>query len=277
MKHTKHTNQNRTTKILIGIVSFMLVITLCAVFFLSKKTDSTAALSPTPVALETETPEPTPEPKEEWEFSDELLASAKAEYVNAKAINPDVQCVLIFQSQLIDGPVVQSVDNSYYLRRDWQTLEYSELGCFFMDYEDDYASSQNLTVYGHYVYESFIADRTLMFTPLEHLRDQANYDANKYLAFVTDTEIRYYQIADVADIALYGDYPPEGMDWMRPNYDAEYLNQFIALMKQQEYYDTGVTIADSDFFVTLQTCTENAGNKRLLVLAKELERKPVES
>lgn len=277
MKNNNHKSQNRTTKILIGIVSLMLVLTLCAVFFLSGRRESTAAKTAEPVIEETETPEPTPVPKEEWELSDEQLAGAKEEYVNAKAINPDVQCVLIFQSQLIDGPIVQSTDNSYYLRRNWETLEYSELGCFFMDYEDDYATSQNLIVYGHYVYEYYIADRTLMFTPLENLRDQANYEANRYFAFVTDTEVRYYQIADVADIALNGNYPPDQMDWMRPNYDAEYLNTFIALMKQQEYYNTGVTIADADSFVTLQTCTENAENKRLLVLAKELERKPVES
>lgn len=261
-----------TQKLVTVTIVLLLAICVVGIFAFVQKNmgDKKEVVTTSTPVVTTPTPISTPA-LEPYEFDAETLAGIQQEYRNAKAINDDIRCFLVFQSNLVHQPVVQGETNETYLRTNWETREYDEMGSIFMDYEDIFEQSQNTIIYGHYVYESYNADRTLMFTPLEQLKNEDNYLANQYFALVTDTTISYYQISVVADIPTVDGYPPEGLNWLYPNYDAEYLNQFLYNIMDYAYYDSGVTITPDDSFVTLQTCIENEKGNRLIVLAKKIK------
>lgn len=260
---------NKKNKIKIVITSllivFLTVLIVDLVFIYSKNNDKELIASTIPTVTTTLTPEIA-----DYEIGESELQQIREEYTNDKSVNDDIRCILVFKSGIIHEPVVQGTTNETYLRTNWETLQYDEVGSLFMDYEDIFGTSQNTIIYGHYVYESYSTDRTIMFTPLELLKQQENYESNKYFALVTDTNVTYYQVAYIAEVPLNGDYPLEGMNWMYPDYDAEYLNNYINLFKNYEFYETGVTITPDDKFVTLQTCVENHDEERFIVLAKQI-------
>ena len=118
------------------------------------------------------------------------------EYNKNKKINEDYVGLLKFDSGLIEEDVVQGETNETYLRTDWHTGKYDEEGSVFMDSESNLAD-QNITLYGHYVYESYDSSRTHKFTPLELLLEEENYEANKTLTLKLENETRKYMIVAV--------------------------------------------------------------------------------
>lgn len=72
--------------------------------------------------------------------------------VEARRINTDATAWISIDQTDINGAVMQSMDNDYYLRRD-ENGDYDIYGCYFLDYEcpigtaDDFA--QNTVIYGH--------------------------------------------------------------------------------------------------------------------------------
>ena len=77
---------------------------------------------------------------------------------------------IIFDSGIINEPFVKALDNNKYLRLNYYG-EYSSSGTVFQNAYQD-MNCRNITLYGHYVY----ADDSLMFTPLDRLRKQENYE-----------------------------------------------------------------------------------------------------
>ncbi len=196
-------------------------------------------------------------------------------------INSDYVGEIVFESGIIDQPMVhysgEGIPNpgyTKYERTDWKTMEYSEEGSVFVDPYVDLANSTNITIYGHYVYESLDPTRTHMFTPLALLIDEENYEDNKYFYIVLENEVRKYEIAYVYYAQLTGD-PIQplanGMNYMLTEWTDDELNYYIDEVEKVQFYDTGVDIEPGDKFVTLQTCVENDDMRREIVVAKEVE------
>lgn len=196
-------------------------------------------------------------------------------------INSDYVGEIRFESDLINLPVVQYIDPNdtnvgydKYLRTDWETMEYDEEGSIFVDPFVDLSSSQNITIYGHYVYPSYEPSMTHKFTPLVQLMEEENYEANKYIYLVLENEVRKYEIAYVY-IAQQYDNPlqplAQGMFYMKTDWTDDELTYYISEVSKIAQYDTGVTIEPGDKFLTLQTCVENRDDQKEIVLAKEVE------
>ncbi len=217
-------------------------------------------------------------PKEEYELGDEVIEELRQEYLTDKAINEDLTGILYFQSGLIHQPVFQGYDNDYYLYHDWQTGEYLSWGCAAMDYTSDPAAQKmNTVIYGHYVYPERTPDRTIMFTPLGLLMQEENYEANKYLAYMTEDTIHYYEIALVFDVPLEDHiYIPDGFWYHLTDYEESFWNDFIRNARGRQYYETGVDLTYGDHTLTLQTCIEDLPDNREIVLCKEIARVPLE-
>ena len=205
---------------------------------------------------------------------DESLEAYKKEYEENYAINNDYVGKLVFKSGLLDLPVVQGDTNETYLRKDWETGEYSEYGSIFADYEctlDD----QNYVIYGHYVYSTYVEDASeRMFTPLGKLIDEENYKDNDLIEFRLKDEVRTYQIVAVYYCNLIyedGDYYlPEGYEYYNPNFTDEFFETYKANVKASEFYDPGVDYDNENDYLTLQTCVENREDLREIVLAKHV-------
>jgi len=201
-----------------------------------------------------------------------------------KAINEDYIGQLVFESGLINQPVVQGADNEEYFRTNWKDMSHDEEGSCFMDYRNE-PDDQNLIVYGHYVYPSYEKDtlgRTealgdRMFTPLAKLVDKSNYEKNKYVDLYLENEVIRYQVAVVFHCILDAeqDYvvPIENMYYCITNYDEEYFETYKKAIYENAFYDTGVDINYNDKLLTLQTCVEGHDELLEIVVCKEISRK----
>ncbi len=243
------------------------------------------APTPTPIPYSSEeTPIPEPvvesEPVGEYVFDDERIQTIRDELAADRAINSDVQAMLVFQNELVHQPVVKGSDNEHYLYSDWETGEYASYGSITMDYRNDLnADNMNLIIYGHYQYESRNADRTWVFTPLAQLMDEANYEPNKYVALILDNEIRYYEIVSVYDcpMEVIGGLTVtiEELQFNLIDYSEQYFGRYLAAVKEHEYYSTGKEVEYGNRLLTLQTCIEDKPESREIVLCREIVRVPI--
>lgn len=182
-------------------------------------------------------------------------------YEANKQINPDYVGELAFDSGLVDQNVVQAADNEKYLTLSWD-LKDSTSGAAFMDYRNT-MDDQNLIIYGHYVYR----DVTMMFSPLEQLKDQKNYEANKYIELkLGNNETRKYLITDVFLYTM----DDQSLEYYYTNYGEDYFKEYYAAVKKADYYDTGETLSYSDKWLSLQTCVRDHDEQREIVLAKQV-------
>lgn len=156
-----------------------------------------------------------------------------------KDINRDYMGQLVFESGLINEPIVQTYDGIYkdngvvysfysengnfinsanvgsdgcdgracngndvYLRLNWKTHEYDFWGSNFMDYRNT-LNDQNIIIYGHHASRAYYGDaeaEKIRFTKLDCLLEKDNYEANKSFSFILENEIRKYEVAYVLQI-----------------------------------------------------------------------------
>ncbi len=173
------------------------------------------------------------------DIKDRTTIEYQTMWLDNRSINPDYTCQLIFDSGLLDLPIVQVYDdvhrrdgtvytfyseegnfvNSYnvetdgcdghacngndvYLRVDWKTGDYDFWGSNFIDYRNS-LNDQNIIIYGHHSSRDYFGDEVAegyQFTKLDLLLDKENYDANKSFSLIFGDQIRKYEIAYICKI-----------------------------------------------------------------------------
>lgn len=238
---------NKTGKRLVRIGIALLILLVGVFFFAANKKEDEA-----PEAT-VEFTEPTPTPE---------LTEQQQNYQEKLVVNPEYIGVLKFDSGLIEQNVVQSTDNEKYLNTTWD-LQEDEIGAAFFDYrnmDDD----QNYIIYGHYVYY----DDSAMFTKLELLLDESNYEANKTITLTIGEDVeKHYLITDV----FYYDVSTDTPDYHETNYTEEDFNTYYEQVAESDLYITGESISYTDHWLTLQTCVRDHDELREIVLAKEVQ------
>lgn len=179
--------------------------------------------------------------------------------------NNDFQGIIAFESNIISERVMQAEDNDKYLRRDFNLKRDIE-GTVFMD-ADCTLDSQNITMYGHYVYYNTKAK----FSSLHLLVKEKNYEKNKYITFQLKDQVRRYEVFAV----YYYDWENEaGFFYNTPDFQTgEGFQRLISNSRKRSFYKIDVDVEDDDNILTLQTCVRNRDDLRLIVVAKEIERK----
>lgn len=227
------------------------------------------------------------------------------EYDNYKMINDDYIGQLVFESDIINEPVVQAkgslndnviyayntgiVVNNYdsgceggpcslndvYLRKDINN-NFDIGGTVFMDYRNS-LSDQNIIIYGHLYPKYSDPYKELMFSPLERLLNKDNYEKNKYVSLKLKEETRYYQVVYVYLFDTTSeDY--DNLQYYRTYYnfdyygdlDEGYYDTYINNIEQIKLYDTGIKLSNTDNTLTLQTCYENDDNIVEIVVCKQI-------
>lgn len=182
--------------------------------------------------------------------------------------NPDTVAWLTVPGTDIDNSVVQSHNNSYYLRRDERGKE-NIYGCYFADYEcflgNRETLSQNTVIYGH----SDLKDNPdgPKFSQLFRYADPAFAKENKVISLtVPETTLRFEVFAVF--------YTDVDFNYIRTQMSEE---DFAAMIKQAQSYslhqmETQPTAQDK--ILTLSTCGvkhRSDGNGRFVVMARLLE------
>lgn len=109
--------------------------------------------------------------------------------------NNDIVGILEFDNRVIYEPVVQAPDNDYYVRKNIKK-EYANAGIPFVS-ADGNIEAKNVVIYGH---SSKWSD--IIFTPLMSYINQSYYKEHPTFRFITENEIRTYQIFGVMNVDL---------------------------------------------------------------------------
>lgn len=178
--------------------------------------------------------------------------------------NPDFFGWLKIEGTRIDYPVMYTPrDSEYYLHRDFYG-QYSESGMLFID-GDCPAQGNYYLIYGHHM------NNGSMFGDLPKYGDQKFYETHKTVFFDTRYEIRDYEVVAAFYAQAYPDDEEEG-HFCYYNYkdlsSKAVFDEFVANVKANEIYETGITPVYGDELITLSTCNYHTQDGRFVVVAR---------
>ncbi len=178
-----------------------------------------------------------------------------------KNINPDTVGWLKVNGTNVDYPFTQTVDNDFYLTHSFDK-SYNSAGWVFLDYRNDINNFDKNTI----LYAHGRLDKT-MFGSLMNVFEPSWYDYanNLVITLYTDTQSTTWQIFSTYHIPVTSDYTQ-----IQFASDNEFLN-FVDKIKNRSTHDFGTAINASDKILTLSTCYNNDGSKRLVIHAKQIQ------
>lgn len=167
---------------------------------------------------------------------------------------------------IIDYPVMQTVNNEYYLDHNFNQEE-DRNGCIFMDYQCDVIKgNDNIILYGHHMKSG------KMFGTLSKYSQQSYYEEHPIIQFDTIYEKGTYQVMYVFRSKVYSE---EEVNFKYYQFfDATSSKEFDSYMNEMaklSLYDTGVTARYGDQLLTLSTCDYKEKEGRFVVVAKRID------
>ncbi len=233
-------NNANVKKIIIAVcVAIVLIAAVfLAKFFIDKNNDNSTNIGEdyTPTIDITETTEPEPKP----DYS---------EYV---AKNPETVGWITIPGTKINAPVLQTVDNDYYMNHNFeQQSEYR--GAIFMDYRNDALElDANTIIYGHNSYDGKV------FSDLAQYDDIEFYKEHPVIEF--NTLEKYYKWKIYA-VIITNQVPTEDngyvFNFIYPHMEGPNFKGYVQELNKRTLYYTGVDIKDGDRILTLSSCCRN--------------------
>ncbi len=166
---------------------------------------------------------------------------------------------------IIDYPVMQTVNNEYYLDHNFNQEE-DRNGCIFMDYQCDILRGcDNIILYGHHMKSG------KMFGSLNKYSKESYYQEHPTILFDTIYEKGEYQVMYVFRSKVYSEEDVTFKYYQFINAASEKeFNSYIHEMSALSLYDTGVTASYGDQLLTLSTCDYQEKKGRFVVVAKKI-------
>ena len=185
-----------------------------------------------------------------------MTSPIKVDFDALMNTNSDIKGWLYSPDTKIDYPVVQAMDNSYYLYR-FMDGSYNPSGTLFMDFRNmgDF-SSKNSVIYGHHMTDGS------MLASIVNYKDQAYYDEHPVMYL--NTLEGNYRLDVLAGFVTW--YESRGY-----TFDFESRTEFeewITLMQSYSDFQCDVQVDPDDRIVTLSTCTYEYDNARYVLMAK---------
>lgn len=184
-------------------------------------------------------------------------------YRNLYSENEDVAGWLSVEGTRIDYPVMQCEDDEFYLHHDFYGEE-SKYGCLYVRERADLDAGTNFVIYGHNMKDGS------MFGDLDLYEQESFYLEHPLISFDTLYEERTYEIVAAFPSQVY-DEDAEKFKYYQ-FYEAETeeeFNEFYENIKALSLYDTGVTAAYGDTFLTLSTCAYHVDDGRFVVVGRK--------
>jgi SrtB family sortase len=177
------------------------------------------------------------------------------DFETLRAVNPDIVAWLTSDNGLLNYPIFQGEDNSYYLKHMFDKGK-NKSGCPFLDFENapDF-TSENSVIYGHNMLDSS------MFGSLKKYMDQGYFGEHPQMNLYTPTvnySIEIFAVhtansSESADMKT----SPWRLSWDGDTENVDWLTQI----------KSDIAITADDWVLTLSTCT-NGGKSRLIVSGK---------
>lgn len=166
---------------------------------------------------------------------------------------------------IVDYPVMQTVNNEYYLDHNFNQEE-DRNGCIFMDYQCDVVKGcDNIILYGHHMKSG------KMFGTLNKYSSESYYEKHPVIQFDTIYEKGTYQVMYVFRSKVYSEEDVTFKYYQFINAASEKeFNSAMNEMAALSLYDTGVTASYGDKLLTLSTCDYQEKEGRFVVVAKKI-------
>ena len=157
----------------------------------------------------------------------------------------------------VNYPIVQSTDNSYYLKHAFDKSKNSA-GWVFADYRNNMVNfDKNTVIYGH------SRSNQTVFGSLKKVLNKSWYSNkdNHIIKLSTPTENTLWQIVSIYTIK------PESY-YITTKFSDEQFKTFVQTIKNRSQINFSGTINENDKILTLSTCEDVAGTTRLVIHAK---------
>ncbi len=227
-----------------------------------------AAVPETDAPTEATTEEPTEPPL--LDKAEELLAQ-----------NPDTIGYISIEGTDVDNPVVQTVDNDYYLHIAFDGTDH-RAGTVYMDFRDVFSweedkHSENIVLYGHNM-----ADNSMFGSLRRYRQDLEFYKEAPIIKLSSNYKEYNYVIFGLVITAgsaappnddLYADPTAwEGFPyWNMEELDTEkHFNYYVDTIESMNMIENNVDVEVGDDLLTLSTCYSDEDNSRFLVVARRL-------
>jgi len=165
----------------------------------------------------------------------------------------------------IDFPVMQTVNNEYYLNHNFEQ-QANRNGSIFLDYQCSiFPRSDNLIIYGHNMKSG------QMFGQLDKYEKKSHFEKHPVIQFDTIYEEGTYEIMYAFRSRVYNE--DEIVFKYYQFIDVISADEFYSNMREMaemSYYDTGVTASFGDQILTLSTCDPNQDDLRFVVVARRV-------
>ncbi len=197
--------------------------------------------------------------------NDEIVYEVLDEYKTLINKNKKLIGWIKIDDTLIDYPVMQTVNNEYYLNHNFNQEE-DKNGCIFMDYQCDVVKGcDNYILYGHHMQSG------KMFGTLDDYSDESYYKKHPTIQFDTIYEKGTYEIMYVFRSKVYSeeDITFKYYQFINATSEKEF-NSYLKEMADMSLYDTGVTASYGDQLLTLSTCDYQEEQGRFVVVAKRV-------
>lgn len=166
----------------------------------------------------------------------------------------------------IDYPVMQTVNNEYYLDHNYNQ-KYDKNGSIFLDKDCDIMNpGSNMIIYGHHMKSG------KMFGNLHLYSNREYYEKHKYIQFDTIYEEGIYEVMYVFRSRVYNE--DDIVFKYYQFFDVATPEEFDSNMNEMariSLYDTGVTARFGDQLITLSTCDNTEQDGRFVVVAKKVK------
>lgn len=164
----------------------------------------------------------------------------------------------------IDYPVMQTVDNEYYLDHNFDH-EKDRNGCIFMDHQCDVVKGcDNIILYGHHMKSGN------MFGTLSKYSQESYYKEHPTIQFDTIYEKGTYEVMYVFRSKVFSEEEVNFKYYQFINaVSAKEFDSYMNEMAELSLYDTGVTASYGDKLITLSTCDYQEKAGRFVVVARK--------
>lgn len=186
------------------------------------------------------------------------------DFASLKAINNDIYAWIDIEDTNIHYPIVQSkTDDSYYLEHTIEGVRGLPGSIYTEKVNAKDFSDFNTLIYGHDMKDGS------MFKHLHKFKDSEFFNTHDTVVIYTEKEMHTYQIYAVV---IYDD---RHIMYHYDNDDMEDREAFIQSLKEVgergSLYRKDVTIDTDSKLITMSTCITGQSNKRLLVVAVEMD------
>ena len=233
---------------------------------------STPTSAPTPIPVTpsatfgasttppTSTPKPTATPNPYAAEFASVSKDFKQDFTDLQTINPDIKGWIEIEAAGINHPVLLGPDNEHYLTIGFDKKE-AKMGSIYFDmrFKPD-MTDQNVVIYGH----NF--DNGRMFSNLVRFRNKRFLADHPEFYLHTPTAIYRAQIAAVMIVK------PDDPTLLVPNFETNAdLKEYLTKLNTKAEFRTKIELKESDRFLSLYTCTNNARDDRIVIISKVIE------